>query len=337
MMKRQLTSYESSGDPEQDERIAAIMKAEGCTAPVAKNMLKFAKLGIGPVPSGMEKKPADLPVSSPYDRKAAMMEREKKQRQMEEDDSEPDLGAFLGGAQKKVGGPKTPGSAKQGIGMARLGPVLARQEEVDPLFDSTTFEERRRKAEEEQKKEEDRKQRAQHRREEEARLSNRSKWGSHEDEGSDVDYESLPQRFPTEKDKKKVAQQQQPEEGRRRRKKRKDRRKRGRDWEDENEDDDEGPHDRRAAKERSVSRSRSRSGSPEPMQPSKGSLMSEEQILKTMKRRPKSSRNAEHAQDRIQKELKEWEARKQENSEFWKAPKFCLCFSAETTKNIRKV
>eukprot|EP00746_Dinoflagellata_sp_MGD_P165253 gnl/MRDRNA2_/MRDRNA2_94414_c0_seq1.p1 gnl/MRDRNA2_/MRDRNA2_94414_c0~~gnl/MRDRNA2_/MRDRNA2_94414_c0_seq1.p1 ORF type:complete len:331 (+),score=97.32 gnl/MRDRNA2_/MRDRNA2_94414_c0_seq1:158-1150(+) len=330
MMRRQLTSYESSGDPVEDERIAAIMKAEGCTAPVAKNMLKFAKLGIGPVPGGaQEKKPIDLPFSKTKDRKAELMAAERRQREMEEQDDEPDLGAFLGGGKKK---PARPVASKQEGGLARLGPVLARQEEVDPLLEPSTFEDRRRKADADMYEEADRQKRAQQRRDDEARLE-RSRY---QDEGSDVDYDSLPTRFPTEKEKKKSAQQQQqPEEGRRRRKKRKDRRKRGRDWEDENGDEDEPPQDRRSAKEKSMSRSRS--PSPEAPQPSKGSLMSEAEILKVMRHGKKKSRHSDHAHDRIQKELNEWEARKQENSEFWKAPKFCLCYSAETTKTIRKV
>merc|ERR1712100_974584 len=100
---------------------------------------------------------------------------------------------------------------------SRLGPVLARQETVDPLLEAQTFEERRKKAEEEKKREEEKLHRAtekeerrrtekEERRKQEEREARRSEGGSQGSRAKEevfdmrgVDYESLPTRFPTKK------------------------------------------------------------------------------------------------------------------------------------------
>jgi len=50
-------------------------------------------------------------------------------------------------------------------------------------------------------------------------------------------------------------------------------------------------------------------------------------------RKVKHERGSMRAKSRIQREMEEWESAKRENPEFWKAPKFSLCYSAETRKS----
>merc|ERR1712228_313611 len=65
---------------------------------------------------------------------------------------------------------------------------------------------------------------------------------------------------------------------------------------------------------------------------SSSSLMTEEEVRAMVNKGKKSERGSARAQARIQKEREQWESAKASNPEFWKAPKFCLCYSAETGK-----
>mmetsp|Transcript_44559 Transcript_44559/g.119194 ORF Transcript_44559/g.119194 Transcript_44559/m.119194 type:complete len:150 (-) Transcript_44559:329-778(-) len=60
-------------------------------------------------------------------------------------------------------------------------------------------------------------------------------------------------------------------------------------------------------------------------------LMSEAEVLARMgKDRKKGERGSLRAAARVQKELEEWEQVKAHDPEYNRAPKFALCFSAET-------
>merc|ERR1711920_268999 len=89
-------------------------------------------------------------------------------------------------------------------------------------------------------------------------------------------------------------------------------------------------------------RPRSPSSASEPSKPPRevrpaasSSLMTEAQVKAMMgkEKGKKLERGSARAKARIQKEMQEWESTKNNNPEFWKAPKFSLCYSAETTKN----
>jgi len=66
--------------------------------------------------------------------------------------------------------------------------------------------------------------------------------------------------------------------------------------------------------------------------------MTEEEVRKMMaKEKPKQKveRGSVQARARIQREMQEWNAEKSGNENFWKAPKFALCYSAETSRTLR--
>jgi len=83
---------------------------------------------------------------------------------------------------------------------------------------------------------------------------------------------------------------------------------------------------------------RSRSRSEEERAAASSGLMTEAQVLAMMgkeKAKEKPQRGSVQARMRIQREMQEWNSTKAENEEFWKAPKFALCYSAETSRTLR--
>jgi len=154
-MSRALTvfSRKEHREANQDE-VERVMEEQGCSEPVARNMLKCARLGMGPLVTkskGMEMMPRELPdMPGRFDRKSQQAQQaqqaalaEKRLRENENnDDDKPDGKKVEKGEKMSVPNcfemgaaikPKAPKKMISMIGMSRLGPVEARQEEVDPL------------------------------------------------------------------------------------------------------------------------------------------------------------------------------------------------------------
>mmetsp|Transcript_15829 Transcript_15829/g.43296 ORF Transcript_15829/g.43296 Transcript_15829/m.43296 type:complete len:323 (+) Transcript_15829:131-1099(+) len=320
-MSRELTKYSGRDDrdiPGAD--VERVMAAQGCSEPVARNLLKYAKLGIGPLAqqAAKDKDPQremdrewemtrHLPPR--LDRKAAARAAEERLREREEQEEAEERLQELKRKEER---------GRRSTGVQRLGPVLAREEEVDPL---AVIPEAKQMALEKRTLQQAFEMRS-------VAFANRR-----EDVDSSRPGAASEATFKDSEDGDHVAVQAkqaahaekiraQAEEERRRKAKK----KRGR---GKSEDSD---------RERASRHEKMQSASPDTDdEQGRGSLMSEAQVRKMMnkERGTKRERGSVRAQTRIQREMEEWESRKSQNPEFWKAPQFALCYSAETGNKRR--
>jgi len=316
-MSRALTVYTKKRDedtPQITSQLERVMASTGCSEPVARNLLKYGKLGIGPLaqPQAHEREGdrsggdggarsfKDRPRQSPprqQERTAASALAEKKRRLREQEErlrEQEEQREREVEAEEKA---RREEQARKRAGLTRLGPVLARQEEVDPL-QPVQVEAAGLDADEEEDS----------------------------DEGADAAGKDRADAHAKQKGDKKRGQADATAAGRRPGKKKR-RRRRGGVSEGSSE---EGAGEAEEAGE-DPERGRPRdSGS---SAASASSLMTEAQVLEMMGKDRKTKRGSLRAKSRIQREMEEWESAKRENPEFWKAPKFSLCYSAETRKS----
>jgi len=308
-MSRALTVY--TRDKHKDPEVENVMDRMKCSEPVARNMLKMRKLGLGPLAGGeageeMRRSPPRLGATGAsinQDKKRRLQEQEQRLRENE------DFTMF-----ERV--EKAPKAGRHVVGIAKLGAVEKRHEAVDPLEKKVVS---REPVEQETAEDRDK-------REKLKELADRAK------------QEAIVKR----------ARQEREEQERKRQGKKRKKRRRGGDGEFGSEESDIPNEDETAydakAKQRSVSPERevekSRSAASSGVASSSGGgLMTEAEVLarmgKNKDKEQKSQRGSYRAKSRIQKEWEEWELTKRGNHEYNKAPKFALCFSAETGKNKR--
>eukprot|EP00928_Gymnodinium_smaydae_P015500 TRINITY_DN15730_c0_g3_i1.p1 TRINITY_DN15730_c0_g3~~TRINITY_DN15730_c0_g3_i1.p1 ORF type:complete len:349 (+),score=56.85 TRINITY_DN15730_c0_g3_i1:75-1121(+) len=344
-MSRALTVYSRRRevDAPADKQLERIMSTTGCSEPVARNLLKYGKLGIGPLSSA----PTHFPDGSrppgfcqgggrEDDERRAVAAREEKKRKLQQAEARlRELQEKQEREDEEIRRKEDHTNARKNVGLARLGPVLAREEKVDPLQKVAVS----RPSSENEDDEEHVEQGAtfcSSRCSEVAAMGNTLK-------RSLVDDSS-----------------------RRQGKKKKKRRKR-----DDTSDassarsaDETRPRAsskaagaastvssagtatgremRRSRVESSESPARGESGrvggassSHGCVSTSSGSLMTEAQVLAMMgkaSKDKKSHRGSMRAKSRIQKEMEEWEKSKKDNPDYFKPPKFALCYSGETRK-----
>lgn len=296
-MSRALTVYVKEKDtPEVADVLARVMASQGCSEPVARNLMKYGKLGIGPLAGEGEGErkskdrdqgkrestmytDVDRKVVAPTDRKNRLREIERKAAE---------AAALAEEEMEKEETAKREERMRKRSSIIRLGPVMAREEKVEPFA---------------KKKEAD---------------------GQPSDLEDALAKELEERRIRAESLAKKETEKRRLQEESRRQGKKKKKRRRGRDGDAE--DDEDGSEEEDRGDEPSPGADRSKTNS-------SGSLMTEDEVRAMVnKGRHKSERGSARAQARIQKEKNEWETAKASNAEFWKAPKFCLCYSAETGK-----
>uniref|UniRef100_A0A7S4TAY5 Uncharacterized protein n=1 Tax=Alexandrium monilatum TaxID=311494 RepID=A0A7S4TAY5_9DINO len=308
-MSRALTVYSKRRDEDSPDVVAQlerVMASTGCSEPVARNLLKYGKLGIGPLaqPQAHERdaerqmlrdrarqspprQPERTAAGALAEKKRRLREQEERLRQQEEE-REREVEAEEKARREE--------QARKRAGLTRLGPVLARQEEVDPLQQVPV-----------------------------QALPPEEEDDNSEDAKNETDKDRAAAQGKQKGDKKR-GQPGQAEPGRRPGK-RKRRRRRGGASESSEEGGEGGEEDGEDA-----DRGRAREGGSSLGAAS--SLMTEAQVLEMMgKEGRKHKRGSLRAKSRIQREMEEWESAKRENPEFWKAPKFSLCYSAETRKS----
>ncbi|CAE7391019.1 unnamed protein product [Symbiodinium sp. CCMP2592] len=155
-------------------------------------------------------------------------------------------------------------------------------------------------------------------------------------------WQSLPRQSPAppapntdwrreEEDKKKKKAQEQAHQKHHKKKKK---RRRGDEEEEKSEESEKHQRKRQRSRSRSVpvEEEAARKAS------SSSGLMTEKEVLAMMgkeKAKEKPQRGSVQAKLRIQREMQEWNSTKAENEEFWKAPRFALCYSAETSRTLR--
>jgi len=331
-MSRALTVY-SRKDKEAahpSDKIEAIMQSQGCSEPVARNLLKYGKLGIGPLAGGsgggnnriqdgdwlrdsyrrdQEKNEKRRPPPPKIEIKAVMTHAEKKQRLR---DQEERLRMELEQREREQEELNRKDTKKKVAGLERLGPVMARSSEVDPLQPLISVQEMlAQKQVEQQEGKED---------------GDDEKKEDHEHPEEKMEEDLAMRRF---EEKKRTPQDEAARRQNQGRKKK--RRRKG--------------YDDESSSEAATAQGRTRSESDEERDARSGaarsssagsSLMTEAEVKAMMnKERPKAARGSVRTKSRIQKEMAEWESAKADNAEFWKAPKFCLCYSAETTRALR--
>jgi len=330
--------------------IEQIMEKQGCSEPVARNLIKYAKLGIGPLvdpnkrdeeldPGYMPKDTRVYPTPPRIDRRTAALEFEQRLRDREEQE-ERELEARRRQEQKIQ-------VKKPAVGLQRLGPVMQR-EETDPLAAAASsasgaFEQPNRGKDDDflqggfrQAQPKKKMQFAGIKslgpvetRQEEVDPLGRDVPPVAPDLPDDQQEEDDPVGESRQEKMRRLLQQDKDT------KPRKKRRRKGKDA-----DGRSGESDREGA-------DGPREDSPPPQggsifdlkqgraSASGGSLMSEAQVMAMMKgdrKRSGGERGSIRAKTRIQKEMQEWERAKANNPEFWKAPQFALCYSAETGK-----
>lgn len=314
---------------ESEDALAHIMQTEKVTLPVARNLLKMRTLGVGmnagPNPRLADERgfPGDRFRKSGGPRldgedENDFMERERErkakaralakkvQRLQEEEEQEEEA------RQEKLRRDKR---GKISIGISRLGPVMAREEHVDPLPAQKLPE-------------------------------------PHAEDDEEDDEDARDQdRVPLDpKERARLVQLQQAaiqaERERLRREREQtqhhDTRKRrlqGVFQAEESEDSADDPKNPKR-KDAVPRQKRARSGSPDSESDGRprgsggsrgggggaSSLMSEDQIVAMMKKNKVTgaTRGTMRAKERLHREQKEWEIAKQKNSEYWKPPKHCL-------------
>lgn len=287
-------------DNEDEGLIQRVMSSEKVSIQVARNLLKAGKLGVGPgakyvngLPPAQGDAVADARGAASaappprFDKKAAAqaMAMKLKKLQEEQEDAEDENIALL----------KKQQMAKKRIGIVRLGPVSARQEEVDPLKIKIAAMEAKR--------------------EESLREAPVRQLTKPED--MQINQEAMA----AIREIKAVV----PQEELRKINKEQRQKRNNKNHKDEDSDDSE---DNRARGNK-----RQRQPSPDDDRPvaasSSGSgsnLMSEKEAMAALKKGKKADvvRGSASAAQRIQREMAEWEGAKAKNPEFWKPPKFCL-------------
>lgn len=308
-MSRALTIYRRS-EKDKDPEVDHVMERMGCSEPVARNMLKMRKLGLGPLATNADGT-EEIRRSPPRIAAGAAIQADKKRRLQEQEQRLREQEEFA--LFERV--EKAPKQTRQVAGMVRLGPVSKRDEQVDPLEKKALVPE---PVEEETVEE----------REQQERLKEMA---------DKAKLDALEKRQQFERD---------AEEARRRQGKKKKRKRRGDVDAPSDESDvlqDEQMREVKAVpkasvgvhkKARSPSPARDSSQKANSSQQSNG-LMTEEEILARMGKEKKTERGSYRAKSRIQKEWEEWERQKANSAEYNKAPRFALCFSAETGKNKR--
>lgn len=306
-MSRDLVTFNrTERDRQNKDAVERLCTDMGCSEPVARNFLKYKRFGIGPLADfGAARQRAQRPrsaegadeeASDPLQKFRRVQDLEKRlQEQKEKEEREEQ--EFLEEMKKK--------RQSKRAGLKPLGPVMAREEAVDPLQKVATSEALG-EPEEPQAPAEDTNQTGQ--------------WLS---VPRPVDWKK------EEEEKKRKLQEQQHHKHKKKKKKRR------------RDDDEKSEESEQAARKRV--RSRSRSVPEEEEEPRKGSsssagLMTEKEVLAMMgkeKAKEKPQRGSVQARLRIQREMQEWNSTKAENEEFWKAPRFALCYSAETSRTLR--
>jgi len=288
------------------------MSQEHVSIQVARNLLKAGKLGVGPgakyvggaaasqaqdhsfrESDQMEAAPVgsmrgNIGGSTPgpppkYDKKAAAQAMADKLRRIQEEEEEKE--DLLAHKARKAQIAK-----KKMIGIGRLGPVSAREEEVDPLKIKIAALEARR--------------------EEAIREKNEQQPDDDADAYDDPRNAPIPMI--------------QPQEELRRLNKEQRKKKQQRD-EDSEEAEEHGPRWNKRQRSESPEEQQHRGGAAS--SGSGSNLMSEAEVQARLKRGKKGQvpqRGSASAAARIQREMAEWEQSKAKNPEFWKPPKFCL-------------
>jgi len=339
-MSRALTVF-SRRDAQNDynsSEIEDIMAEQGCSEPVARNLIKYAKFGVGPLAqrSGStsdrdgarprDRAPArapppdiarDLPPKPDPKAMAALMEqRMREQEEQEELDLE---------AKRRAG------QAKKKKGFTSLGPVLTRKQEVDPFLAVEGFPQPGAEAPQP------------------ASPPPPLPAGAFESNDKKTDVERDAPRPPEDDNhhrrRERPREHLQDDETHRKADRRK--RRRGRDGDGESDGSDRDFKDRgggrdvrrvftekgsRHEKMRSISPASEPAPQDKPAPSRPGGIMTEAEVRAMMGKEKKFKRGSVQAQARIQKEQQEWEQRKASDPEFWKAPQFALCFDAERSK-----
>lgn len=304
-MSRDLTKYVRPKD--KNPEVEKVMEQMGCSEPVARNMLKMRKFGMGPLGA----QPTDNEggilwrLASPprlgstgsgmaADRKRKLQEREDQVR--EEEKKEKD--SFFEQAER----PKERKKMDVGklVGISRLGPVMSRQEVVDPLDVRAVTLDKVQLAREE----------AERRQKEVVEAARKAA-----------------------EDRRLAMEKAEAEE--RRRKKRKPKKKRRGEadeaFEGDSGDDEEGGEE---TKKGSDDEGKDPKAAGAGGASSSSSLMTEAEVLarmnKTRNPEKKAERGSWRTAARVAKELEEWEQVKAHDAEYNRAPRFALCFSAET-------
>jgi len=358
-MSRALTVFSRREHQNQykDGEVERIMAEQGCSEPVAKNLLKYAKLGVGPLAASTPKddydRPRDAPRSSSggydagqfpprLDRKAAAALAEQKLRERQEQEE-------LAEAKRYI-------KPRKAIGISSLGAVMKREDEVDPFKQAPARPAGKKEAEDE---------------EEggmsifEARPTNARPMGKKTmsiggisslamgkitmpepdpleaefasgSKAEDDDEEDDTQKFKLTQQEREFIEKRRARQAAQAEDKRKPGKKQKRRRESSEESADEEPQ---AARDYKRDAGHERGGSAQNASSASDSLMSEKQVMAMMGKQRKvegtSARGSVRAKTRILKEREEWEKAKANNPEFWKAPQFALCYSAETGKKAR--
>lgn len=282
---------------ENEARIQQVMQQEGVSIQVARNLLKGRSLGVGPGNKDKLEQSAPgragidpggaLPGPPPkMDKKAAERAMALKLKKLQEEEEErEDL------EQKKK---KAELLRKRSQGVIRLGPVSAREEQVDPLKIKVAAEQARREEEA--------------RRQEELREMQERQQMVQQQQGS-----AGSSAEPRSKHAADAARRFVEEEPGRKKKRARAA---------EGDDSDE---------ERVAPQKKGRAPSPVPDERKAASssgdgLMTEAEARALVKKNKTSEiqRGTGKAKERIQREMQEWEQSKAKNPEFWKPPKFCL-------------
>lgn len=330
-MSRDLTVYRGRRDqdpPGMSEKVERIMQEQGVSEPVARNLIKYGKFGIGPMAGGQlaqqaqSSRPAPSMKDAAEERKRKLREQEDRLQALEkqrEDEKQHMAQASFSPFEQAVK-PKAARSAPR-LGLISLGAVQARPESIDPLMKLDV-----------PVPAEDAVQAAEGDSGGKGRPADEAASGAASHSPHEGKHAPEKRRMFTEEDRRKPP------------KKKKKRRREAGSSESKEAAIDVAHDGAKRAKEavQRHPRPRSPSSASEPPEPPRearpaasGSLMTEEQVRAMMgkEKGKKLERGSARAKARIQKEMQEWESTKNSNPEFWKAPKFALCYSGETTKN----
>jgi len=350
-MSRDLVTFNrNERDARNKDVVERLCTDMGCSEPVARNFLKYKKFGIGPL-ADFEAERMRLSQRSQRDHRTLRDDRVQRDadgaaegsgnvvekmrrvrdletRLREQKEKEEQLEQEMLEEMKKK-------KQKKRAGLAPLGPVMAREEVVDPLQKVAGLTppepEPQIEAPEPEK--------------ERAPAPPPQAAGSAEPEplSQSGQWHSLPRQSPArpaapntdwrreEEDKKKKKAQEQAHQKHHKKKKK---RRRGDEEEEKSEESEKHQRKRQRSRSRSVpvEEEAARKAS------SSSGLMTEKEVLAMMgkeKAKEKPQRGSVQAKLRIQREMQEWNSTKAENEEFWKAPRFALCYSAETSRTLR--
>ncbi|CAE7528061.1 unnamed protein product [Symbiodinium natans] len=306
----------------------------GCSEPVARNFLKYKRFGIGPLADfeterirrtqrdrnlrdDRVQRDADAGEGSGNVLEKMRRVRDLETRLREQKEKEEQLEQEMLEEMKRK-------KQKKRAGLAPLGPVMAREEVVDPLQKVATS-----APESEPVEPTEAPATAQAAAEPEP-TSQTGQWQSLPRQPASTDWRR------DEEEKKKKTQEQQTHQKHHKKKKK---RRRGDDEEEKSEESEKHQRKRQRSRSRSVpvDDEAARKAS------SSSGLMTEKEVLAMMgkeKAKEKPQRGSVQARLRIQREMQEWNSTKAENEEFWKAPRFALCrllgkFSASQEVFIR--